>query len=108
MRRPISWYPLRKVESLRKGTRLSGVYILYRNGKPIYVGCTGNLKLRLNGHRHRNFDKFRFIRGGTDYLEAALIYRYENLENKVNGWKLQYGMRYMPPIRKTTTILTAK
>jgi hypothetical protein len=39
----------------------SGIYFLILNNKVVYIGQTTNLKLRLIDHRHKQYDRFRFI-----------------------------------------------
>lgn len=35
------------------------VYILYRNGTPVYVGCTANIDQRMRNHKkNKNFDSY--------------------------------------------------
>lgn len=39
---------------------MSFVYLLTKNGRPLYAGSTGNIKSRLSSHKTKNFDGYFF------------------------------------------------
>jgi hypothetical protein len=49
------------------------VYVLVKNKKPIYVGCTNNIKIRLSKHRlNKDFDEYIIIKKYATKKEALI------------------------------------
>lgn len=56
-------------KQIKKG--FFGVYVLTKNKKPVYVGCTANLSMRLNYHkRFKDFDNYIVLKQYQDKKQA--------------------------------------
>jgi len=62
------------------------VYVLISKGKPVYVGKTSNLFLRLHEHRNKEFDSVEILWMPKSKLKAAELFhiqkRYAGIEFK--------------------------
>jgi len=49
------------------------VYILIKDGKAVYIGCSGNMQKRINQHRRvKDFDKFTTLKTYKTKKEALI------------------------------------
>jgi hypothetical protein len=68
---------------------LAGVYILWKNGYPVYIGASGFLISRIKSHKHhKQWDSFSIIpvlnEDERGKLESELIKKYCPIHNSVN------------------------
>ncbi len=76
------------------------VYVLVKNKKPIYVGCTNNIKNRLSKHKlQKDFDEYIIVKKYTTKKECLIaensIIRFISLfgdDNWVNAKDCQLHM----------------
>ncbi len=50
------------------------VYVLYKNGNPVYCGCTMNIAKRIKAHRwQKDFDSYRIVYASLDREKALQV-----------------------------------
>lgn len=63
-----------------------GVYVLIKDRKAVYVGCTSNIRVRLNDHRRtKEFDDYLILKQFPDKKDAL------NAENAIVTFLSVFG-----------------